>query len=1199
MAADPDHPLFRARLEGTALVEASAGTGKTWTITGLYARLILERGLEPRDILAVTYTNAATAELRGRVRATLEALAAHLAGGGQSTDPLVQALASTVPDRETASRRVAAAVASFDEAMICTIHSFCQRALAESAFESALPFETELVPDDRALVREIAEDYWRAVAPGFTRPFAHYLARGDWSPELLAARARPLLAAGDAEVIPPAVPSFDDAAFTSAYDRCSQRWIDSREAIVAELKAARVWQASWVDTAAGHLDIYFARRWPNFDLPNVKIDGEDRPALARFAAGPIGGAMRRTSSRPGHPFFSEVDDLLGFVDAAGTAYARRAQRLVLDFATEARARLAARKRETGQQAYDDLLERLSAALAGPGGAGLAAMLRGRYRAALVDEFQDTDSVQYGIFRRIFVAGGTPLVLVGDPKQAIYGFRGADVFAYLGAAGAAERLPLDTNRRSTPSLVQAINAVFGRAGAFAIDAIEFHPVRPLESHRDHLDIPGLPGPPLTFWWASPDAESKGTLLAKGELSSRVEKATADEIVRLLSAGATLTSNAERRALRGSDIAVLVSTHREADRMRRALTAVGVASVTYGQSSVFESPEAETFARLLAAVSDPLHDGHLRAALATPLVGLCGTRIVALHSDGPAWEGWVEQFQHYREVLVRSGPMRLWREVVRNHDVVARIGASEDGARALTNYRHIAELLHRESSGERLDPAVLARVLARRRMAESIEPDAELLRLETEASLVRVLTVHTSKGLEFPIVFCPFLWNSRLDTSPPVVVRFHDPASGNRLCLDLGSAALESHWAQARLEQLGESLRLAYVAMTRAAHRLYVVHSQVNGGRDSALAWLLNREGSGHAPQEAIAALQKRYAGPASALREDLLKLASANPDAIAVVDLPVPADGRLAPTGTDSAAPAGARTLSDRRIEAARVFSFSGLVTAVAHEAPDHDATARRPDAVPAGDPIEPIDPVFRFPAGASAGSALHAVFERLDFPAASPESIGREAALVLPRFGIAATWADTAAAMVGNALAAPLDGSALRLADVRDDRKRVELQFTFPVVPSRQGELAAVVRSHREEAGLPVDSLVGLDLAVTRGFMKGFIDLVFEAGGRFHIVDYKSNLLGRSLAAYDRPAVDQAIADEYYDLQYLIYSVALDRYLRWRLPGADADQLRGDVFYLFVRGMRPGLGAHGVHRVRPSAALVARLSDLLGAGSGR
>lgn len=1189
-----DHPLFRTRFTGTTLVEASAGTGKTWTMAGLYARLVLEQKLEPRAILAVTYTKAATAELKSRIRALLASLAARLAPGARPVDDLlVESLAARVEDVPGARRAVAAALASFDEAMISTIHGFCQRALAEAAFESALPFEVELVTDESRLLAEIAEDFWRVRTETLPRPFAHHVAGKGLGPAWLIARAKVLLGAAAGEPIPPEPEAFDDAAFAAKYDAAANHWAIDRDAIVAELETVG-WSASSVRAAVREVERWVQRGWPTTRCGEVTIAKQEYPALARFASSVIAAHLGGKAKPPTHAFFGVADDLLRMFAACDAAYPKRVQQLVLDFANVAREQLDRRKRETGQQAYDDLLTRLADALAGPGGAALAARLRERYRAALVDEFQDTDRVQYGIFDRIFAKGDLPLVMVGDPKQAIYSFRGADVFTYLAAAQDAAKLALDQNRRSVPPLVRAVNAVFDVPQPFAVDAIGFHPARPLEDDAAALTLP-VPHVPVTLWWT----QSDGKRLSKADFGPRVIDATADEIVRLLAAGrdgtATVRLKGKTHPLGGRDIAVLVRTNQEASDVRAALAARGVASVTFGQSSVLASDEAEMFGRVLAAVADPLHGGLLRAALATPLFGVDAARLVALREDVAGREAWIETFQRYHKLLHAAGPMRLWREIVREQGVVARLGGRIDGARALANYRHLAELLHREALERDLDPAALAEALARRRAVEAGVPDEALLRLESEEDLVRILTIHVSKGLEFPIVFCPFLWDGKLPGDGATTIAFHDPDDG-RLRLDFGSAHLDAHRAIALAESMGEQLRLAYVALTRAALKLYLAHGTVNGAADSPLAWLFHRDDTGRPPAEAHARIKQRFGGPPQALAQDLANLADRSGGTIEIVPLPTAAaNEKFAAPVTAAAPPArgGARIFARGGLAARRLTSFSAIVAGGAAEAPDHDAFARRVlDDGPDAD-----DPAFRFPAGAREGSALHALFEALDFARAVPADIERAARRVLPQFGIAETWAGAAAHIVGHALDARLDGSGLSLRAIEGGRRRMELEFAYPVGVAGSRTLRDLVAEHRAAAGLPVDALAGFDPRVLPGFMKGFIDLVFEHGGRFYIADYKSNLLGRTLGAYTPERVAAAIADEFYDLQYLVYTVALDRLLAWRVPGYDYERHFGGVFYLFLRGMRadasPGAG---VFAARPAAKLVRRLADALGGG---
>lgn len=1218
----PDHPLRQLHFAGTSLIEASAGTGKTWTITGLYLRLLVESELEPRSILAVTFTNAATAELRDRIRGALARLIDRLRSDSATNDPLVECIAASVAHevRDATLARLRVALDSFDEAVICTIHSFCQRALADWAFESRMPFEAELIANQDDLLAEIAQDFWRRRAPGFSPSFAAFVAARGYGPATLAGEPFARLVAPAAPApIAPATPEIDDGAFESAYAAARATWLAERDQVMATLLAAKTWQANWLTSNAKHIDAYFHSRIAHLVMGEVTVDKALYPALYRFAADTI--AVQPKPPKASHRFFDEAQALLELFERAKGAYPARIARLGLTFVDEARDRLEERKRATGQQSYDDLLARLAVALDGPAGDALAKRLSEQFHAALIDEFQDTDGAQYAIFRRVFADHGRPLVMVGDPKQAIYGFRGADVFTYLAAAGNAKPLTLDVNRRSTPSLVASVNALFTMPAAFVIDGIDFHAAQPLEPPRAKLILPealgGANAAPTTIWWPAALPGDASKPISKSAFGPRAVAAVADEITRLLAAGArgeaAIEKGDARRSLVGSDIAVLVNTHREGSAMRAALAARGVGSVTYGQSSVYASDEAVEFARLLEAVGDPLNSGALRAALATRICGFDAVAIAQLSEAADAWDRMVETFTHYHAIAQRSGVMRLWRTLAADYALADRLAARADGPRVLTNYGHLAELLHAEGAVRGLDVTRLAvRLRAHAAAAVAGErsnspDDPALLRLESDGELVRVLTIHTSKGLEFPIVFCPTLWNGGLGTSRGKGIpahRFHDAA--RHPCIDFGGAEFDANGDRARYEQLGEALRLAYVALTRAELRLYVVWGQVNEAWASVLAWLIHRNDADRSDEAggtaaALKALKGKLGGPPSAtLREDLDRLAARANGAIAVRDLPtlqgaLAAVPSVATSKNIDTASGVARTFKHAPLAARRIASFSGIVAAAPSETPDHDAFAADLSASEdANGEAAAIDPIFAFPRGAQAGSALHKIFEAIDFSNVRAAVLEQVAESTLTRFALPATWAPTAAQIVRHTLAAPLAADGLRLADVQPAARVVELEFAFPIERTDAAALGALLAKHRAATGLPVGVVGDLEAALAPGYLKGFVDLVFEANGRYYIADYKSNFLGATLAHYQRDRLAAAMAAEWYDLQYLLYCVALDRLLSWRLKGYDYERHFGGIYYLFLRGMRADAPpAQGVFFDRPARSTVQSLGRLL------
>jgi len=1121
---------FDVALSGTRLIEAGAGTGKTWTIAALVLRLLLEQHIEIGRILVVTYTRAASGELRGRIRARLvEALAAFASGCAE--EAYLHALVAR-HDPQEAIARLKLALESFDEAAIFTIHGFCQRALGETAFAAGHMFERELIADQGELLAAVARDAWRKEMATASAPWAQWLIDHVRGPEGLAKTVAAHVGRIDAGLAVPAATDrlAAETAFAMAAHAVRTHWHADKARILDWLAGTKLHKGSYTHD----------KMQPRIAALGLWLEGE--PALLPlpedceyFGLEKITAKLNKGGQSPDHPFFAAMDDLLAAAGRLQAAYESTTRRLLHDFLLTARVELAERKRRSGQQTYDDLLVDLARAFEGPAGPRLVESLRARYRIALVDEFQDTDPLQLKIFSRLFGAAEWPLIFVGDPKQAIYGFRGADVFAYLQArAGADTGYALLENRRSDPPLLAAVNALFARPLPFLLDGMTYEAARPAPMARNELRIDDEAAP-LTLWTMQPpEGASHFTKEAARAIAA---EAVAADIARLLGLSAARRAMLGERTLGGGDIAVLVRTHREGDAVREALARHGIPSVSGGGGSVWHSEEAAEIERLLLAIAAPAREGLVRAALATVLLGADAAQLVAWLADDAAWSARLDRFHDDRLLLHERGFMAMWRRLLRRENVVARVLARPDGERRLTNYRHLAELLQQVEQDAALNAEAesLARHLARQR--EAPEGEESQLRLESDARLVRIVTLHAAKGLQYPVVYCPFLWFGREVNRKGWPVLAH---RNGRACLDFGSADIDILRAAAEREAAAEELRLAYVALTRAEHRCIIVWGKVNNGARSPLGWLL------FGPREEIA--DEPYAWLSRWLEShdevETLRALEAELDG-ALKLMPLPTDGAVPMQPASFALVGSPRRFAGRIPAPWRVQSFSSLAARLAEEAEtaDRDAVAH-PGAAP---PAPSFESIHDFPRGTCAGSCLHALFERIDFQGHAP--VGPVAAAVLESFGYAPEWRPVLERLATDVLGSALNGDGLKLADVPRTERLIELEFAFPL--GSQAERA--------------------------GYMKGFIDLVFRHDDRWYIVDWKSNWL----EGYGPEALDGAMRAHRYDLQARIYAAALHRALAVREPHLDWTRGFGGVFYLFLRGMRPG-STDGIHFSRPT-----------------
>lgn len=1191
-------------LDGVQLIEASAGTGKTFTLATLVTRLVVERGFTLGQILAVTFTEAATQELRARLRKRL-ALAADLAQALQaghapaaSEDPetalTLRILQRQLAQEEAASlhARLRRAENEIDLASVFTIHGFCARVLTEYALQTGQAFDPpEMIGSARELHEETAADLWRA--HGADAGEAELLQVLWPSPEALANDLDSLLR------IPALLPERpDDApdpaswlqdAFAALRDAHARHGSDARAKIAGAF-------------AAKHFDgrkakpPSFEKAWASLDhgvaglclaCDDAHLDKLTPERLQGFAKT---GFEDRV---PTSPLFDALAAWFAADRRRKQWLAEQALILLYRIRDDARQRLALLKQTRRLQTYDDLIYDVANALEGPQGAALARNLRSQYAIALVDEFQDTDARQWSIFRRVFgnaddgtgdAATPAALFLIGDPKQAIYGFRGGDVHTYLLAKNEAIAAPpLVHNFRSRPGVLRAIAALYAQAGEHAfVDAdIRFHEVFAGAGNADaDYQRGGMTAPALTVRvLASGERDDKGQPVAWSAPESRrhATNACVAEIHAVLSDARSKNAMIHGEPVQPGDIAVLVRSHAEATRMQLALSAAGIPAVAAGKQSLFETGQAEELLAVFEALLQPADESRLRAALATVLLGVDAAGIARLDHDD-AWRsekqllalGWRERWQ-------RHGPLALVSDLCAAN--AERLLALDDGERRLTNTLQLGELLQ-EAGARALGLHGLVDWLRTHIADADPNDEQQLLRLESDARRVQILTLHKAKGLEFPLVFLPFIGVGRKDDRPARHCQM-PTAAGRVLQWKLGKDDDSQRWQDAvaawQHEQRAEDARLLYVGLTRARQALWLATGDL-------------------------------YQADTTALAPMLAGLDALRGQADIVVDDNPPA-GSPAPLAPESSAAAPPPRQSQRSVPRDWwVYSFTQLSKAEAGEQ-GSDATAAlttergaedEPDSVAADDFEMPVVFDARF-SGSRFGNVLHDALEHVDFSAwrdwrEAQAPGGQEAALreALRGGGYADVDLDDGVAeltmLVGSTLTVALPEGGT-LSALPADARRAELEFHFSLKPTPVDALLATLHAH---GVLPERRAFGLRRQL-EGLMTGKIDLTYLHDGRWYLLDYKSN----RLPAYDAASLQQAMANSEYDLQALIYTLALHRWLRFRLGGRyDYARDFGGTRYLFCRGLDPrSATADGIHAWKPPVALVDAL-DALFAGGG-
>lgn len=1159
---EPFHIASTELEPGVTLIEASAGTGKTYTIAGIVLRLVLELRMPIEQILAVTYTVAATEELRDRVRKRLRNALDELRLGKSEDDVVARYLKRGNIERGILNLNDA--VQNFDNARIFTIHGFCQRVLRDHAFESGLLFDMELLTDPMPLFEEVAQDFWRkqfyqGSALLSRLAIAHYRSVANWTELLQRTLNHP-----DLTIIPP--PELTPAAeiakqIERKFAEVAGEWSKSCAAISRILKENKNLSRDKSNSE------FSPDKIPRIeaDLMAVCADfGHANPeylgTIKRLSRSQIERCTKPTGIAPRHHFFDLCEDFRNLTS-------RYFHQLDHEFIAFAQQEIPRRKARLNVLTYDDLLTHLREALKSETGETLTKALGAQYRAALIDEFQDTDPVQYEIFRRIFSGGQHYLLFIGDPKQAIYGFRGADVFTYLRAATEASLgFTLDTNFRSEKPLLAAINTLFTNVErAFFFEEIEYRLVSPAQKSREGFAelVETNPDGPLRFRFL----RSEGKPFNQAEAETQISRAVVADIARLTASGPLLAN----RPLKFGDMAVLVRSNAQAANLQNLLRASGIKSVLQAEESVLKTHEACETLRLLEAVLEPGRDVLLRTALATSLVGLSAAEILAFDSAEALWQVWLEKFLLYRNMWENSCFIALFRYVFVDLKVRERLVQYPGGERILTNFLHIAELVHRAEIEQRLTPNSLCAWFRQHISDAATTDDEDQLRLESDDDAVLLATVHKSKGLEYPIVFCPFLWKAGATKSRREVL-FHDPASDYRLTLDLSDERPEpdDNKRMAGDECMAESLRVLYVALTRAQNRCYVYAGDISEFDDSPLAHVL-----GNAP--ALSALQT-------------LAQKSGGTIALTVVDPAADQRVKVQSPLIETAEELCARPFSGTIPRTQMIASFTGLTSGHAEEEPDRDAVELREPVVEAE---RGLNDLAGFEGGMRAGLFLHDILEHLDFQ--TPNQIDQLVRLKLATHGIAGNgWREAFCAQLRLLLETPLE-PGLTLSRIPLAERLSEVEFSYPIALLQPDQLQRLFVKHGGP-GLPTEfpeSLGRLHFQPLEGFMRGFIDLLFRFGERYYIVDWKSNWLGNRPSDYDEERIRACMVQHSYFLQYHLYTVAADLYLSRRIAGYEYDKQFGGVFYVFFRGLDPEKPDRAIFRDRPRAALVHALRQLL------
>lgn len=1160
-------------IQGYGLIEAAAGTGKTHTIVSLVLRLLLGHDSELRridEILIVTFTRAAAMELRDRLRSRLREARDAFMDNKPPVDEFLAELKKSPddPKLERDIKLLQAAIEQVDEAAVFTIHGFCYRLLTDFSFASSLLVQHQYALDISPYQQLAVEQFWRhytySLPADLNRTIRHFCA----DPEKLQKTLRSCLeldlvsVKGDRRKSIQAVACELEQTFVQVIE-CWQAGV--RE----EIETSYISKRQGTGGHADSLDEFdrWAATGGKLILPNNTMAAAKLLAIYHRDVLLHPKNCNKTGEEPSLKYFLEATDkAMGCYRELQATFYGAALRGIQEYTQAAK--------ETYQViGPDDVLRLTTHILQQPLNQRFGEQVRARYPVAFIDEFQDTDSSQWAIFNQLYPdnTGQSALVMIGDPKQAIFGFRGADLNTYLRArrqVPVKNRAIASINWRSSVAMVAAVNALYaGHSNPFANTAIEFTAVQPQpDACRDSWCLQGQPQPPLQFLQEFLPSSSKTTNRAK------LARQAIDTLIEFFNNEATI----DGRPLQYGDVTFLVNDRYEADALRSVLRSKGLASAWHSRNSVFSSTTAEDLSCILNALL--ANDERLiRTALATRFFGQPLPQLYQELTDEKRWAIHLERFEHYRQLWQAQKLMTMLQKLLQDYGLTAiHLRRGVQGARTLTDFRQLGELLQQQMI--QLGSMHQLQRWFNSKLGTEAEVEAYRIRLESDANLVQIATIHSAKGLQYEVVVLPFGIKGQSEQNS-LLIHTSDSAT-----LDLGPD--KKTRVEGYKRSLAESLRLLYVALTRAKHACYVLIGDLNP-KNSESAW--------HSLRHVL--LPNSTIDPSDAAEEistRLQTLSNQHP-CIAYRRLDLPEATRDS-SDTSAAQPADQldaeqgiwpfvqqRPFTGTINRNWEVSSYSRLTAAVAADfrpgwGDEIQANVQYRDA---GTGIE-----AKFPKGAKPGLCLHDILEH--WPSTKEQELAHiETMLKQHAMRLSDDYnADTVLHWLRRVRQTPLTmGASLKA--IQHCIK--EMQFCLPIADVDTMQLRSILKRHGYNAEqLSQSSLYGM--------LQGYIDMVFEHDGKFWVIDYKSNWLGGSIAEYSHATMEHAIYSHRYDLQFLLYSVAVIRLLAVRQSKACAYDSFGGVCYLFLRGM-DGANNTGIYPHYPGLAILHELDDLF-AGRG-
>lgn len=1193
-------------LNRSCLIEASAGTGKTHTIKNLYLRLLLgishdDTPLMPlsvEQILVVTFTKAATEELKVRIRQNIQACYAYFKRKlqGQNSVPsgdeiFFEQLFTRVENKEEALLRLRIAEREIDLASVFTIHSFCQKMLFRFAFDSGVRFDIELQPNENEPLLKLAQAVWRELFYPMDLTETQLVADELKTPETALKAVRSYLS----EELPPLAseqhyfnqPLADYlAAYQQFLTQVKAHWQQNRSEIATpilnELEKKyktgvkkslnrRSYQMRYVEKWLKELDDWAADQQIAFP----------QDSFSRFCQNTLNEKAEENAAPLESEYFAKNQHFL-------TAYQQQFDNkiksiLLYQFLLRLRQKVSEYKSEHSERSFDDLLLMLNQALKSERGEALAEQIRAQFPFAMIDEFQDTDQTQYDIFRQIFMAEQTAaqgFIMIGDPKQSIYKFRGADIFTYLEAAKEAqEQRTLDKNWRSLPMLVDCVNRLFSfppqseknEQYAFLYQGIPFQAVKAKESNN--------------LLYGSAEVNCYLQVEFNEKLAAEHCAAQIQQQLKAMQAGEFGLQNVNSQEIQpfaAKDIAILVRSKEQAGLVKQALAQRGIKSVFLSErSSVYQTEMAKELIWVLRACLNPYHQASVLNALGSQLWGLSAFEIYQLKHDERLWEKRIEQFIAYQQLWLTQGILPMLHQLFLQEGILQRLKVRENADRLLTDLFHLAELL--QSGAEEVENEAALVRWYERNLANQDDLEAYTLRLESEEELIKIVTIHGSKGLQYPIVWLPFIGKNSSEVKASALSIYRDEQAHKHWDFNGGDPAVAMLKNQA---EFAEDLRLLYVALTRAESQLNWILPQEFKKGWNGMHYLLSNGELG-------------LGGEAMLSTENYLQAKEPNCKIFSLDEKPQFDDWRAEAIEQEE--------LSVRSFEGeikqkqGQLTSFTALYRyhetvgqykgnnglPVNNELQDYDLQFNLQEAEELAEVDEPnMFSAYQFPHSAKVGNVLHRFFEHWDFQQAVEKA---DVFALCEQLNLTEEWVEPVCRWFEQIRSTPFGDKAFSLSEISSAYRLNEWQFFLRL--KNDNALSMLNKVLRENSRLAAQ-LPPLHLPELAGFVRGFVDCITQVDGQFYIFDYKSNFLGYLAQDYSAENLAKTMGLYRYDLQYLLYTLALHRYLTTRL-GAKYDYERdfGGVAYLFLRGMN-GTPQSGVYFDKPKKALVEQLDEL-------